>query len=485
MKNSDKFNESSIVLFLGSLTKEEIKQFEKFIRSPFHNNRNDVVKYFSILKRFYPGFSRKDFNKQTVFALMYPKVKYRDDVIRRLSSNLLKAGEEFAAYICYRQNNFNFNRHLSEFYLSKSLVKPLNRHLERTEKQLKEKPARDSVYYLNLGLLEEYKRLSMVRSDSTGKKIDVQLQIDSIWKYAAISLFRLYRIAGEHSRQFEKEYNTGNIKLLFKFIEDNGFMNSKALEIWYLLLKFQAESRNDETFFNLKRIISANAGIFEPVESFVIYVSLLGYCFDKNIDPNEDFTKEEFEIMKEMLDNGLLIQDNVFHPEWFIYAVISSLRAGKLTFAEKLINDYSKMLPAGVSANVLDHAKAELEIEKGNYEKALKFLAVSRYNNIAEKLRANHMYVKIYYELGLSEQFFYSVDSFRHLIKNESSLNAGVKRIRENFIKFTVKLFRVKLKETANTASEVKKEIIKTQVTGSKWLLDKVKELEKETAANI
>jgi hypothetical protein len=479
MKTTVSFSDSSIILFLRSLSKEELKQFDKFIKSPFHNNRSDVVKYFNELKKFYPLFGRNDFTKQNIFSRLYPNAKYKDDVIRRLSSNLLKAGEEFGAYISFRKDDFTYNRYLSEFYLSKSIVKLLNRQLEKTELMLNERPARDAVHFLNRNFLEEFKRLSIVRSDSTGKKIDVQLQIDSIWKFAAISLFRLYKIAAEHSRQFEKKYNTGNLRLLYRFIEENGCMESKALEIWYLLLKFQSELRNDETFLKLKKIISVNAGIFGPVESFVIYVSLMGYCFDKNIDPKEDFTREEFEIMKEMLDNGLLIQDNVFHPEWFIYAVITSLRAKKTEFAEKLINTYSNMMPENVSENVLYHAKAELEIEKGNFEKALEYLTVSRYNNIAEKLRANHMYIKIYYELGLSDQFFYNIDSFRHLIKNNNSLTGSVKMIRENFIKFSVKLFRIKINESKEPVWKVKKEILNSKITGNKWLLKKADELKK------
>lgn len=482
MKPSNNFTDTSVVIFLRTLSKDELRQFEKFVKSPFHNNRSDVTKFFMELKKHHPSFSSKEFTKENIFGRLYPGEKYKDDVIRRLSSNLLKTGEDFGAVISFRKDTFTYNKYLSEFYLSKSVVKLLNRQLERTEFLLNEKPTRDAVHFLNHNFLEEYKRLSMIRSDSTGKKIDVQMQIDSIWKFAAISLFRLYKVAAEHSKQFDKKYNTGNIRLLFKFIEDNGFMGSRALEIWFLLLKFQSELRNDETFFKLKKMISANAGIFEPVESFVIYVSLLGFCFDKYIDPRVDFSNEEFEIMKEMLDSGLLIQDNVFHPEWFIYAVITSLRADKTAFAEELINDYSKLLPEDLSENVLDHAKAELEIEKGSYEKALKHLAVSRYNNIAEKLRANHMYIKIYYEMGLSEQFFYNIDSFRHLIKNENSLSESVKEIRENFIKFSVKLFRIKLGESKEPVSIIKKEILRSKITGNKWLLDKVKELEQNEA---
>jgi len=484
-ENEDSFAGSSLITFLSSLDKSELREFDKFIHSPFHNNRSEVSRYFDVLKKFHPQFTGSEFSKQHIYSLLYPGTSYKDDVLRRLSSNLLKVGEEFGAYITFRKDKFAYNKSLSAYYLSKSSQKLLARQINKTESDLLASPCRDAAFFLNMSFLEEYRRLGSVRNDSSGRKIDVQDQIDSTWKFAAITLFRLYKTASEHSRQFDTAYNLNNLELLFGLIEKTGFMGSKALEIWYLVMKLQSNPE-DTTFFRLKKIFTTNSNLFEPVEGFIIYVSLLGYCYEKNVLATENFHVEEYEIMRAMLAGGLLIQDNVFHPEWFIYAVIASLRAGKMKFAGELMSDYAKLLPPGDSDNVLEHAYAEIEIEKGNYSKALKHLAVSKYNNIAEKLRANHMYLKIYYEQGLSEQFFYSIDSFKHLIKNELSLSKGVKQLRENFIKYAVKLFRIKLSESAEDPGTVKREILKTPIMGNKWLLKKADELlSKHPAAKV
>lgn len=475
-ENEGSFADSSLIIFLSSLDKTELREFDKFIHSPFHNNRSEVSRYFDVLKKFHPKFTGSGLSKQNVFSMLYPGTSYKDDVIRRLSSNLLKAGEEFGAYSMFRKDKFVYNKHLTAFYLSKSAQKLLARQINKTESELLASPCRDAAFFLNMSFLEEYRRLGSIRKDSSGRKIDVQDQIDSIWKFAAITLFRLYKIASEHSRQFDMAYNLNNLSLLFGLIDKTGFMGSKALEIWYLVMKLQSQP-DDATFYRLKKVFTANSNLFEPVEGFVIYVSLLGYCYEKNILARENFHVEEYEIMRAMLAGGLLIQDNVFHPEWFIYAVISSLRAGKLKFAQELVNEYSALLPPSEADNVLEHAFAEIAIETGNYDKALKHLAVSKYNNIAEKLRANHMYLKIYYEQGLSEQFFYNIDSFKHLIKNEVSLSKSVKELRENFIKYAVKLFRIKLNESGEDPGAVKKDILKTPIMGNKWLLQKADEL--------
>ncbi len=117
-----------------------------------------------------------------------------------------------------------------------------------------------------------------------------------------------------------------------------------------------------------------------------------------------------------------------------------------------------------------------------DYQTALKLLSLPKYNSINEKLRANHMYIKIYFETGAIEEFFYQVNSFQQIMRNVTSLSKETGIIpRNNFIKFTTKLFKLKLNELDTTLDELKMEIMKSKLLGNKWLLEKVCELEKIT----
>ena len=118
-ENEDYFAGSSLITFLSSLDKSELREFDKFIHSPFHNNRSEVSRYFDVLKKFHPQFTGREFSKHHIFSLLYPGTSYKDDVLRRLSSNLLKAGEEFGAYITFRKEKFAYNTSLSAYYLSR------------------------------------------------------------------------------------------------------------------------------------------------------------------------------------------------------------------------------------------------------------------------------------------------------------------------------------------------------------------------------
>src|SRR5258706_14034499 len=92
VKNNS-IQEINIIRILKTFTGDEMREFGKFVNSPFHNNRSEVRRYFSEIKRFYPSFQQSNFSKEEIFSRIHPDKKYRDDVIRRLSSNLFRLAE--------------------------------------------------------------------------------------------------------------------------------------------------------------------------------------------------------------------------------------------------------------------------------------------------------------------------------------------------------------------------------------------------------
>ncbi|MBK9334407.1 MAG: hypothetical protein IPM96_18865 [Ignavibacteria bacterium] len=64
---ADAFNKSTIIQLLRIFTPEEMKEFEKFIRSPFHNNRKDVMLYFENLKNSILNLTIRIFQKKIYF----------------------------------------------------------------------------------------------------------------------------------------------------------------------------------------------------------------------------------------------------------------------------------------------------------------------------------------------------------------------------------------------------------------------------------
>lgn len=475
----DSLNHGNLVRLLMTFDKAEMREFEKYVLSPYHNNRAEVTRFFLELKKYFPEFNNRGLAKKRFFSLLYPGQLYRDDVLRRLQSNLFKLAESFIAHRALELNKFEFNKYILDYYYSNFVDNLYRKQYKYILKYTSEQSARSSKYYNRIFLIEETNRSYKTKSDPTRKSTNIQTEFDSFLIYSLIGLLRMYSLAINDISIFNKNYRLEHIDSILDIAERAAFMGNKIIEIYWLAIKLDTTSRNEKTFFRLDTMLEKCSKTLEQEESIRIYNCLLSYCFEMKLTPGNDFKKIEFILIKRMLESGLLTVGNTIYPEWFMYAFLSSVRAGEISFAGKFIRKYETMLPENERFNIINHANAELAIEKKDYQKALKLLALPKYNSINEKLRANQMYIKIYYETTESDQFFYQVNSFSQIMRNVTSLNKERGIIpRTNFIKFAEKLFKVKIGESKSPVYEIKREIMKSKILGNSWLLEKAEELE-------
>lgn len=477
-KGQSSFLKSNIIQLLSIFSKEEMKEFEKFVKSPFHNNRAEVTRFFDSIKKFYPGFNQKDFTKEKIFYGLYSGDKYRDDVVRRLCSNLYNLGEEFAAYKNFRQDSFNSEKSILDFFLSRNADKFYLKQISKIRKQLEDQVLRDPEYYLKLSTIEEQYRVFMLKYDPNYKKVSFNTQIDLMWKFLLSSMLRLYGFAEYEKFFFNKDYELKYKDELLKISLESGFMNSKTVEIYYLLLKLYDGNNNEELFNRIKVLIDGISGSFSKSECFHFYIHLFNYLNICKMNSDKDFSKEEFEISRKLVENDLLVHNGTIDPGWFRGIFAKALNAGEIVFADKFIEKYKSMVSGEERESVVNHIYASLEIYKKNYDTALKYLEKAAYLHLNDKWSVKNMYLTVYYELNEYKLFFYTVDSIKHLISESGLWNDNLIIPIRNFLNISTKLFKKKIGEADISLEELKHQTLNTKVRARKWLLDKIEELE-------
>ncbi|MBS1519084.1 MAG: hypothetical protein JSS91_13440 [Bacteroidetes bacterium] len=456
-----------------------MKEFEKFVYSPFHNNRSEVVRYFEILKKYYPDFTIKELTKEFIFSRLYPTSEYRDDVMRRLSSNLLKLGEEFAAYTNFRNDKYRYEKSILDFFRSKGADKFFLRQYEKIKSQIEEQTFRDTEYYYRSGELDELFRTFMMKYDPNYRKVSFKTQIDLQWKYVLSSMMRLYGFA-----EYEKYFHNKNYELKFKDVllnlaEDSGFLNSKTVEIYYLLLKLYEGSQTGGDIRKLIETIDDLSECFEKSELFQFYIHLFNYINICKLKSDKDFSSEEFEIARKMSENDLLLHNGKIDPGWFRGIFSKAVNAEELEFAGEFIEKFKNVVDGAESESVVNHVYANLEIQKKNYESALKYLEKAAYLHLNDKWSVKNMYLTIYYELNDYEGFINTSDSIKHLIKESGQWSDNMIIPIRNFLNISARLLRKKLGEEEISLDEIKHRTLNSNVRARKWLLKKIEELEK------
>lgn len=478
-KNQNSFQSGNLIQFLKVFTKEEMREFSKFVSSPFHNNRSEVSRFFNEVKIFHPLFDRAEFTKENIFTSLFPKKKYQDDIMRRLASNLFKLAEEFAAYKNFRNERYNYEKNLLEFYFSKNVDKLFWKQHAKAENYLEEQNLRDAEYYRKHTELNEIELMYILKDDPTYKKSSYEKEINNLWKFGLSSMLRLYGFAEFEKYFFNKKYEIKYVNELLRMAEDSKFMDSKAIEMYALVLKLYVPDKNDEALFKLMSLIDENISSFKKADCFSFYIHLINYCNINKLANDKEYIKIKFEIVKKMVEHDLAVQNNAIDPGWFRGIFSMAYNAGEMKFAEDFIEKHKELVTGRDKENVVKHAYANLAIYKKDYDAALEYLSTSSYQHINDKWTVKQMYLTIYYEINNFEQFSYVADSIKHLIKDEGSWNENLIVPIRNFINYLTKLFKIKLGEKDIRLDEIKSEIMESKIISRKWLLEKIGELEK------
>ena len=141
--------DNKLIELINILTPVEKRACAVYLKSPYHNRRDDVNQLWEIL-----SVGKKDkWTPQQVFELVYPGQTFSDAQWRHLQSFLLGGIESFLAQRAWEKTPLLSDLHISPIYREKNLQKSLEYTLRRAADRLNKMP-RDSNYYHWLYQLE-------------------------------------------------------------------------------------------------------------------------------------------------------------------------------------------------------------------------------------------------------------------------------------------------------------------------------------------
>ena len=179
---------SRLLILLKSLSKKEVRDFRKYLASPFFNQREDVRRLFECLVPLIYDDS-SNMNKANLYQLVYPNEVYDDHKIRLIISFCFKHMERFLTHQAYFNNEVKNKIKLSEVYRKRHLMTHFQRSIAEADKLLEQSPLRNADYYENHYqiLLERYKISAIQRTDSQNlqelnDKIDIAYFTLKLWQ---------------------------------------------------------------------------------------------------------------------------------------------------------------------------------------------------------------------------------------------------------------------------------------------------------------
>ncbi len=146
-------HQTKLIRLLSVLDTEELKSFQKFLHSPYHNSNKQVIPFLEYIAEYHPAFDHKNLKKETVYRKIHPDGKaYHEGRMNLLMSQLGQLLKQFLAFEQVKKDEFLQRKYRLKAYREKQLDDEYTKEIEKQEAAL-ETWRKDATYHLEKFLL--------------------------------------------------------------------------------------------------------------------------------------------------------------------------------------------------------------------------------------------------------------------------------------------------------------------------------------------
>ncbi len=483
---------SSFLEILRSLDKEELKKFDDFLKSPYHNKIANIVKLFSEVKKYYPDFNSADLDKEIIWKKLFPGRDYNYGTMKNLIHELSKLSmkfivlEDFDKDILEKENilmnclnerkitklfNVKFNElerrysvdtfnkeyfFVNDFYssMSKMLWVKIYHYRANNINAESEKDIRDSsAMFIYSFLIYLFKYYNNVRVDSMEKNFSLDKNILAV---------------------FLKEISPEIIEKLLAIVKGYSERDFKVLSVFWNMSKTHQDKGSVKNYLEFKKSLYDNVNILSRWDARDLFTSIGGSLI--NLKTTEiDIDKELLDNSNMMLKTGIIFnRDGSLTTFDFNLYLWRAFNAGDYPAIAKFTDMYLKKIPEDSREYYKNISRAILLFGENKFNEALEIISVSEHPNFITKVRMKHFKAKCLYELNEFDSFLSEHKSLYHFLKNNKYLSPKTKSDIKDIFDKIYRMFRLKEKFDLYEFNKLKKEISESSFNHASWFNQKL-----------
>lgn len=466
---------SQLINILNTFSAKEIRETRKWLRSPAHNQRQDVVQLFDFFFEDNHLYKEDYLEKPFVFSWIYPKETYDDAKMRQVMFFLLKAIEEYLIFQEIQEDEVNMKTVLSSVYRKRKLNKLFEKNIKLSDQIQQKSIIQNEKFYRNEYQLQLEKYIYLSSLNQLSQNIqEVSNTLDISFLAGKL---RQYCLMLSHQAVYQKEYTIGLLQNLLPVIQSEPYIKTPAIAIYFYIYKTLTEQENQSHFFHLKEQIREHGHFFPNGEIRDIYLMTINYCIRKMNAGVEIFIREAFELYKLGFEKKILIENNLLTRASFHNVVSIALKLKEFKWVKNFVDDYQQFLEEKHRQGFVYYSLARLYYEEKDYNQAMKLLIQeAHYDDIIINLSAKTLLAKMYYEQEEIDVLESLLESMRTYIQRKKVMGYH-KNNYKNIIRYTKKLLKI-TPYSKLTREKLHEEISQVSpLTEKKWLLTQLSKI--------
>lgn len=455
---------TKLITLLNTFSKQEMKDFEKLISSPYFSKGRNLKPLFNVLKKYYPKFENRNLDQEKIFQKLNPGKEYEKKksgrILKVLVSELTTLLEKFLAFeeIQKECGGYYMYKFLSHAFFDKKLFGFSQKVILKNTKRI-QKSQSDSQFFAEMVAMNDELGELLITMDNQ-KENPVNDQKTLLYLYGYMTCRLLY-LVNNYATNVQLSYhpNPVSIRLLEMGVNsfdpeifenecyDDGLGTKQMILTTYFVIKCQLNSGGEENLKTAIEIYKRNFQNFRRSVKWGFFATILNICSIRLSVFGKVYSTLGSDLIDFAVDNGLIDQHEGFPmspPAFlsFLHLKLHVLKHENLktfidTTLEKIDPEHRKLL--------LEYSYAWLSFKNNNYEKTLEYLSRFTHHETAVKDIAAQLRIASLYSLGYIEETIYNLDSYEHHIHKKAKLTKRTRNQVPLFINYLRTFIKLRL----------------------------------------
>ncbi len=406
MKTYTKLTESKLIGLVKKLLPEDLKQVDRFLKSPYHNSNKILVPFFEIIAKEYPHFSHPKFTAKNIYRKLYPTKTFNEGSFKGLKTDLIKKIENYIVFEEVKQE-----KAMKESFMIKAYARRNNyiKFRDASEK------LNDKIEQNNQKVLEDFQQLLGINhalffhpeTDRDGLLADRYItscmnHLDSFYFFSKI----VYSIELLTRNQIQQQQH--NIKLLeesIRWSSHTELRDHPLFKLYVLIISFLKE-QNESWFFTLKKYLFEHYKAIPKEGQMIAIIILINFAIKKVSKDLLNFQQELFELYQFRDQQNNFVVNNRISENTFVNAIVMAAACQKFEWAEYFLTKYIVFLKESIREDTINLSNAYLFFYKKDYAKTIESLHTIITKNLNTELRFRSLCIRAYYELAKNNESY-------------------------------------------------------------------------------
>ncbi len=409
-----------LILLLRTFTKEEFREFGRFVRSPLHNRHEGVIQLFTCLRKEIEE-KKGPIKQEKIMKKLFGNKEASVQDLHYLNSYLLKVLEQYMAWAEWQKEESDWGIYLLRAYQKRGLEKPFGQHLKKTTNQHQKQSLRNATYFRQKYLLQwEENNFSMIGGRQ--REFNLQNLSDTLEQAFIAEKLKIACSLLSHQAIAKKEYDQGILDGVLQYVEQKGFEKMPAIALNYHSYKALTNAEEDDHFRALKAQLLENHDCFTLGELRDGHTIAINCCIKRINLGKQGFFKEIFDMYKSGLELDVFLTNGQLSPWTYSNIILSGLKLNEFDWVHGFIYNYKDKLPEHQRQAYVNYNLACYYYELGDYRKAMPLFLQIESVDLLHNLSAKTTLAKMYFELKEFDALDHLLNSFKTFIYRKKIL---------------------------------------------------------------